>query len=409
MRWLVLAIWVVASDAVYPSNHGPINHLRKTIHSIMTCSDKILYDNSLGITLVLMLFFAFYFLFAKTPDKHIFRNYLRSRRLMAGALLTLSANYAAHLLVTPRLLWQEAAVVMNLSTYYITYLFFSCAFLTLLNPNYFTVKRIVRNIGGWLVYILLSAVALLCLHNNEGLLHVAMVIMTLWLISYGVFLSYRIIQTYHRMVRLFDETHSDDIAAYVRWMSLLTWWALIFGVGCSLLTFLPDRYVFLWILASAPFYIHIFCSYLNYLLFYEQVQHILESEMIAETDSSPDDIEALDECCPTYHADIKERLDRWMITAGYTQPGLTIENLAASLSTNRTYLSSYIKTVYNVSFREWISDMRVSYAKQLLANHPELTVAAISEASGFLSLSNFTKVFTKKTGCQPSKWRRDSI
>ena len=131
--------------------------------------------------------------------------------------------------------------------------------------------------------------------------------------------------------------------------------------------------------------------------------------MIAETDSSPDDIEALDECMPTYHADIKERLDRWMITAGYTQPGLTIENLAASLSTNRTYLSSYIKTVYNVSFREWISDMRVSYAKQLLANHPELTVAAISEAAGFLSLSNFTKVFTKKTGCQPSKWRRDSI
>ena len=211
----------------------------------MTCSDKILYDNSLGITLVLMLFFAFYFLFAKTPDKHIFRNYLRSRRLMAGALLTLSANYAAHLLVTPRLLWQEAAVVMNLSTYYITYLFFSCAFLTLLNPNYFTVKRIVRNIGGWLVYILLSAVVLLCLHNNEGLLHVAMVIMTLWLISYGVFLSYRIIQTYHRMVRLFDETHSDDIAAYVRWMSLLTWWALIFGVGCSLLPSFPtDTYSF---------------------------------------------------------------------------------------------------------------------------------------------------------------------
>ena len=373
----------------------------------MTCSDKILYDNSLGITLVLMLFFAFYFLFAKTPDKHIFRNYLRSRRLMAGALLTLSANYAAHLLVTPRLQWQEAAVMMNLSTYYITYLFFSCAFLTLLNPNYFTVKRIVRNIGGWLVYILLSAVALLCLHNNEGLLHVAMVIMTLWLISYGVFLSYRIIQTYHRMVRLFDETHSDDIAAYVRWMSIITWWALIFGVGCGLLTFLPDSYVFLWILSSIPFYIYLFCSYLNYLLFYEKVEHILEKEVTTEPYSELDDSET--EEPPAYHAEIKEKLEKWMATEGYRQQGLTIEEMAASLATNRTYLSSYIKTVYHMAFREWIVDLRISYAKEQLVKHPELTVAAISEASGFLSLSHFTKIFTKKAGCQPSKWRKQSI
>ena len=86
----------------------------------MTCSDKALYENSLGVALVLMLFFAFYFLFAKTPDKLIFANYLRSRRLMAGALLTLSVNYAVHLFAAPRFLWQDAAVMMNLSTYYLT-------------------------------------------------------------------------------------------------------------------------------------------------------------------------------------------------------------------------------------------------------------------------------------------------
>ena len=68
---------------------------------------KTLYDNSLGIALVLMLFFAAYFLVAKVPDKRIFANYLRSRRLMAGALLMLSANYSVHLLIAPRFLWQE--------------------------------------------------------------------------------------------------------------------------------------------------------------------------------------------------------------------------------------------------------------------------------------------------------------
>lgn len=59
----------------------------------MISPNYTLYDNSLGIALVLMLFFAFYFLLAKTPYKRIFGNYLMSRRLMAGALLALSANF----------------------------------------------------------------------------------------------------------------------------------------------------------------------------------------------------------------------------------------------------------------------------------------------------------------------------
>ena len=372
----------------------------------MIYSDKALYDHSLGAALVLMLFFAFYFLLAKTPDKRIFANYLRSRRLMAGALLTLSANYAVHLLVSPRFLWHEAAVMMNLSTYYLTYWFFSCAFLSLLNPHYFTVKRFLRHIGSWVAYNLLSMALLLCL-PRVGLQHVAMLLMALWLIVYGVYLSYQIIQAYHQAVRLFDDTHSDDIAAYVRWMSIITWWALIFGVGCGLLTFLPDSYVFLWILSSIPFYIYLFCSYLNYLLFYEKVEHILEKEITTEPDSELDDSET--EEPPAYHAEIKEKLEKWMATEGYRQQGLTIEEMAASLATNRTYLSSYIKTVYHMTFREWIVDLRISYAKQQLVKHPELTVAAISEASGFLSLSHFTKIFTKKAGCQPSKWRKQSI
>lgn len=372
----------------------------------MICSGKALYEDSLGIALVLMLFFAFYFLFAKTPDKRIFANYLRSRRLMAGALLTLSSNYAVHLFAGPRFLWQEAAIMMNLSTYYLTYWLFSSAFLTLLIPTYFTVKRILRYVGGWLLYSMLSVLLLLCLPQG-ALQHVAMAFMALWLITYGIYLSRKIIQTYHQAVRLFNDTHSDDIAAYVHWMSVVTWWALVFGVVCGLLTFLPDRFVFLWVLSSIPFYIYLFCSYLNYLLFYEQVEHILEKEMAAKTNPEQGAVAA--EALPAYHAVIKERLGKWMAAQGYTKQGITIEEMAASLATNRTYLSSYIKMVYRVSFREWIVEQRIAFAKQQLVKHPELTVAAISEASGFLSLSHFTKLFTRLEGCPPSKWRKKAI
>ena len=49
-----------------------------------------IYSFSLYTALPLMLFFGFYFLFAKTPEKKIFKNYLRSRQIMGIAMLLLS-------------------------------------------------------------------------------------------------------------------------------------------------------------------------------------------------------------------------------------------------------------------------------------------------------------------------------
>ena len=52
-----------------------------------------LYGYSLCAALTFLLFFGIYFLTAKTPDKPIFGNYLRSRRIMGVALLGLAARF----------------------------------------------------------------------------------------------------------------------------------------------------------------------------------------------------------------------------------------------------------------------------------------------------------------------------
>ena len=78
------------------------------------------YSYSLCIALPLMLFFGFYFIFAPVPDKAIFGNYLRSRRIMGTALLLLAANYAVHFFVEIRFRNVNAAILMNLSTYFVT-------------------------------------------------------------------------------------------------------------------------------------------------------------------------------------------------------------------------------------------------------------------------------------------------
>lgn len=58
--------------------------------------NHIIYDYSLCGALVLLLFFGTYFLAGRTPDKPIFYNYIRSRRIMGVALLVLAVNYAVH-------------------------------------------------------------------------------------------------------------------------------------------------------------------------------------------------------------------------------------------------------------------------------------------------------------------------
>ncbi len=369
--------------------------------------DYTTYECSLGIALVLMLFFAAYFLAAKTPDKPIFANYIRSRRIMGVALLTLSANYSVHLFCGLRFSHPDAAILMNLSTYFLSYWLFSSALTALLDRHYLTRQRFLRHLLYWLSFTVLSGVILIVLPGFKQ--HVGLIVMALWLLAYGIYLARKLIMTYRRAVRLFDDTQSEHIAAYIRWMSVFTWWAVIYGVSCGLLTFLPDRLVFLWILSSIPFYIYLYWSYMNYLLCYEQVENILEGITRTETSDSDPEAEETPHDTPAYHATIEKQLNAWVGMDRYTSPGLTIEELAGTLHTNRTYLSAYIKSTYHVSFREWIAELRIGYAKQMLMRHPDMTVSAVSEASGFLSLSYFTKIFTEKEGCSPSRWRKARI
>ena len=371
-----------------------------------------IYSFSLCIALPLMLFFGFYFLFAKTPEKKIFANYLRSRRIMGVALLLLAANYSVHFFLGIRFQNVNSAILMNLSTYFLCYYLFSSAMITLLDRFYITRKRSWTHIILWVIFSILSGVVLLLLPGGT-MQKIGLLVLAAWLVIYGLMLARRVIVAYRRAVRIFDDTHADDIGAYIKWLSIFTYWAVIFGVGCGLLTFLPDKYVFIWILSSIPFYSYLFYSYQNYLLFYEQVENAFEQdiqseeELLTDTETEPEIVSEKE--VPVSYTEIIEKVANWIKTDGYVQQGLTIKELSEILHTNRTYLSAYIKTTYKMTFREWITGLRLEYAKNILKEHPEINIQKLAESSGFLSRSNFIKSFTEKEGCTPGKWKKANL
>ena len=371
--------------------------------------EPTIYNFSLCTALPLMLFFGFYFLFAKTPEKKIFKNYLRSRQIMGIAMLLLSANYSVHFFFGIRFKNADSAILMNMSTYFLCYSLFSSALIMLLDRFYITKRRVWTHIILWIIFSTLSGVVLFLLPS--GIMQkISLFALAAWLVVFGVVLARRVIIAYRRAIRIFNETQADDIGAYIEWLSIFTYWAVIFGVGCGLLTFLPDKYVFIWILSSIPFYSYLFYSYQNYLLFYEQVENAFEQDIQSEeellTNSETEHEIVSEKEVPKSYTEFIERVDNWIKTDGYVQQGLTIKELSKILYTNRTYLSAYIKTTYKMTFREWITSLRLEYAKNILKEHPEINIQKLAESSGFLSRSNFIKLFSEKEGCTPAKWKK---
>lgn len=371
-----------------------------------------IYSFSLCTALPLMLFFGFYFLFAKTPEKKISKNYLRSRQIMGIAMLLLSANYSVHFFFGIRFKNADSAILMNMSTYFLCYSLFSSALIMLLDRFYITKRRVWTHIILWIIFSTLSGVVLFLLPS--GIMQkFSLFALAAWLVVFGVVLARRVIIAYRRAIQIFNETQADDIGAYIEWLSIFTYWALIFGVGCGLLTFLPDEYVFIWILSSIPFYSYLFYSYQNYLLFYEQVENAFEQDIQSEeellTNSETEHEIVSEKEVPRSYTEFIERVDNWIKTDGYVQQGLTIKELSEILYTNRTYLSAYIKTTYKMTFREWITSLRLEYAKNILKEHPEINIQKLAESSGFLSQSNFIKLFSEKEGCTPAKWKKSNL
>lgn len=367
--------------------------------------DQSLYSQSLLISLPLMLFFGFHMLLARTPDKKVFADYLLSRRLMGTALLILAANYSVHLFFAIRLRDVNATILMNLSTYFLCYWLFSSAMMVLLDKRYLTLKRFLRHLALWLAFFVATCVVLFLFDNTLGQMW-GMAALAAWLVGYGLFLSVRLLRTYSLAIKMFENTHSDDIGLYIRWLSVFTYWAIGYGVSCGLLTFLPDEYVFIWILSSIPFYIYMYCCYQNYILFYERVENaLLEDVGMTAADGMIESDNDSHGIPPSYYSEIEMRVKDWIDKEGYLKPGISLSELSTQLFTNRTYLSLYINKVYKMSFRDWISSLRIEYAKRLMNRHAEMKINEISEMAGFVSLNHFTRIFSAREGCSPARWR----
>ena len=91
------------------------------------------------------------------------------------------------------------------------------------------------------------------------------------------------------------------------------------------------------------------------------------------------------------------------IRSHYQEP-LTLEELAQMAYMSPTYFSSYFKKVTGHSLKEYLIDLRISHAEELLAEG-DMSILEVAASCGFANVSNFYRLYKKRTGHSPGQSR----
>lgn len=97
------------------------------------------------------------------------------------------------------------------------------------------------------------------------------------------------------------------------------------------------------------------------------------------------------------------------IQSSYTD-AITLNSLSDQFHLNANYLGQYIKKQTGKTFNQYINELRIQRAKEIMTNEPEIKLQQLSHDMGYADSHYFSRVFRKLTGLSPTEYKKsDSI
>lgn len=88
----------------------------------------------------------------------------------------------------------------------------------------------------------------------------------------------------------------------------------------------------------------------------------------------------------------------------FLNPDLSLDDIAAQLGTNRTYLSRAINDRKSTSFSTIVNHYRIEYTMSYMEKHPNDNMDVVAVNCGFRNASTMFYAFKKETGMTPKNW-----
>ncbi|HVM63234.1 MAG TPA: AraC family transcriptional regulator, partial [Acidimicrobiales bacterium] len=89
----------------------------------------------------------------------------------------------------------------------------------------------------------------------------------------------------------------------------------------------------------------------------------------------------------------------------HCREGITLDDVADLVHVSPSRVRHVFKDVTGVSFKEYVTAVRVAEAKRLLLG-TELSVADVARSVSYTNLNQFYKVFSRSCGMSPGQYRR---
>lgn len=137
----------------------------------------------------------------------------------------------------------------------------------------------------------------------------------------------------------------------------------------------------------------------------QEVREELEREQVALPSGDEEPSEGAAAGKSRSISDIKiERIRRYI---GEYYASVTLNQLAEYLQMNTTYLSHYFKEKTGEKLFDYITEVRLNAALELLKTSPGLNVAEVAEKVGYMNAVSFSRSFKKRFGVPPSEAQKD--
>lgn len=355
----------------------------------------IIYSNSLVIAWAILFIFAFILFFGKVPQTDVFRSYNRTRKILSVALALWGLHILLQLLFNFRTEAPHMATALNISCYYIGAILFGMAYISLLDATYISKQQMRHDFTKWVIICVVVWSAAIFLQGVARF--VALIAAAALFLIEAIRIARIFFRTYHKAVHEIENYYSENTDAFIRWLYRSTLGIVFFGVIGAPMAFAPKWAVGIYMSAGICMFVYIFLSLLNYSLNCEKVG-------VAVTEPSsqvpPDESETISD------DDMGKRLEEWIDNGYYRNAGITMEQLTEYFGMNRNTLSEYFNRTMHVSFRDWITGLRIADAKRMMIDEPSVTMDEVAQRTGFSGKSYFSTVFKRCEKMTPSEWRK---
>ena len=350
-------------------------------------------------------------LLVKVPRDKAHLSYRRAKNTFAVILLLFGLENLFQWLI--RFYFEVNDPALSVSVYLVTFflatLMFTFGFCTMLAPSLLDKKQRTIALSLVVVYLIYLIISYFVGDRHRQSICILVACAILFIITCICFGKCLLI--YFRAIKDLKTYYSDVVENLIRWMPGVVVGVMLYLISAPIVCLSP-RWVGVNQLAlGIILFIYTFICTIEFSFSYNTVAAAIHQspDALEPVDAQDDSDESMKDDVSSLSASLQKVIQdkevRWREQGGYRTAGLTIDQAARAMGTNRSYLSRYLNEVRHMTFYEWVAGMRIDEAQRIMMDDPETSLDQIASRVGFSSLSTFSSTFKKMVGESPIKWR----